>query len=134
MIQEFQSFRARWEKYAKDKQINFLLVSDNNIFDGGFINELIFKHLPTTLPIPYSASTGNYEAFFETHSVQKGFLMAVDPSYQDNWGLSNRISELFDIPEPDKKHDHNPANDAFSIAFEQQVLFAIQEGSIKRRI
>ena len=59
--------------------------------------------------------------------------MAVDPSYKNNWGYTKRISELYDVPEQRVNHDHNPANDAYTIAFEQQVLFGIREGRISRK-
>jgi mRNA deadenylase 3'-5' endonuclease subunit Ccr4 len=133
MIIEFQHFRSKWEILAEQQQCEFLLVSDNNVYDGGFINDLIFKNLPNTLPIPYSAGNGNYEIFFETHSQQKGFLMAVDPQFDHNWGLTDRINELFEVPKKQKSHDHNPVNDAYTIAFDQQVMFAIRDGRIRRR-
>lgn len=132
MIIQFQQFRKKWEKYAVDNGIELLLVSDNNVYDGGFINDLIYRYLPNTLPIPYSTAA-KYRPFFETHSEQKGFLMAVDPHFDQNWGFQKRIGELYEVPKMKRKHDHNPANDAYTIAFEQQVLFAIQRGDIKRK-
>lgn len=73
MIEGFQNFRAKWEKYAEDNKQEYYLVSDNNVYDGGFINELIYKYMPETLPIPYYASNKSYESFFESHSMAKGF-------------------------------------------------------------
>lgn len=42
-------------------------------------------------------------------------------------------AKLFDVPELQKAHDHNPANDAYTIAFDQQVLLAIRERRIVER-
>ena len=93
---------------------------------------MIHEHLVNVKPIPYTASTGEYSSFGETHSAQRGLLMYVD-QYTKEWGFSDRINELFDVPEQQKAHDHNPANDAYTIAFDQQVLFAIQDGVIDLR-
>lgn len=133
MIKEFHAFRAKWEAYADAKGIEYLLVSDNPIFDGGFINDLLYKHMPNVLPIPYRASTQKYDSFLDTHSEQRGLLFSVDPSHTKNWGVTRRIGEIYDVPAVKKRHDHNPANDAYTIAHEQQVLFAIQEGRIQRK-
>lgn len=133
MIVEFQAFRKKWEKYANENGLEFHLACDNKVYDGGFINDMIFEHLPNTLPIPYSANTSKYNCFLETHNEQRGLLFAADPSYKKNWGFSQRIVELYDVPEPTRKHDHNPAHDACNIAFEQQVLFAIRDNRIKLR-
>lgn len=131
MTQQFQAFRAKWENEATKSGVKFELVADNNVYDGGFINQLIFKHT-NNLPIPYN-TCGEYNAFWETHSEQRGFLFAVDPDFNKNWGFTNRIAELYDVPPMLREHDHNPANDAYSIAFDQQVLHQIRAGRIKRR-
>ena len=79
MINSFQEFRKKWEKYAKDNNKTPILASDNPVFDGGFINQLIFKYLSNVMPIPYSASEQEYSAFFDTHNEQRGLLFSVDP-------------------------------------------------------
>lgn len=139
MIKVFQVFRRRWEEQCDKAGIKLELVSDNNVFDGGFINNMIYRHLPKTLPIPYSAATKQegtqtYSSFWETFSQQRGILMVVDPEFAltKEWGYSNRIKELYDgIPELKINHDHNPANDAYTIACDQQILFGIAQGRFK---
>jgi hypothetical protein len=131
MITEFQAFRAKWEKYAKDNKVTIEVVADNNVYDGGFINEMIFQHTDS-LPLPYNTEQ-KYKSFWETHSEQRGFLMGIDPEFKGSWGLSKRISELYEIPEMTNDHDHNPANDAYTIAFEHQVMIAIRDGRISKR-
>ena len=126
MIAGFQEFRAKWENYARENDIKLYLASDNNVYDGGFINELIYKHMPGALPIPYSASTQEYESFYESHSMIKGFLLAHD--INEDWGLYDKLKKLYDVPDIPVMHDHNPANDAFTIAFEIQVLFGLYMG------
>jgi hypothetical protein len=133
MITLFQAFRSKWEQRAKDMGIEFQLVCDNSIYDGTFVNQLIFNYLPNTLPIPYSASEQQYESFFETYSCQKGFLMCTDPSFNSDWCLFNRISELYDFPKSNKQHDHHPANDAYTIAYEQQILYGIRDGKYHKK-
>lgn len=135
MILKFQDFRANWEKKAAHEGKALELCSDNKVFDGGFINEYITKYTrpDAYLPIPYTASTKKYKPFWETHSEQRGLLMAVDPGFKGHRGYSKRIAELYDVPKCPVSHDHNPANDARTIAHEQQVLLAIRDGRIKRR-
>lgn len=135
MIRQFQGFRFHCEKAAAHEGKKLELCSDNNVFDGGFINEYITKYTRPDeyLPIPYNASEKKYKPFWETHAQQRGLLMAVDPDFKGDWGLSKRIAELYDVPECPVSHDHDPANDARTIAHEQQVLLAIRDGRIKRR-
>jgi len=95
-----------------------------------FINLMIFDFLPGVLPIPYTASDQKYSSCLETHSVQCGVLKVVDPGFTSGWGFSKRLEELYNIPEKKCFHDHNPANDAYTIAHEYQVINAIQNGKI----
>jgi hypothetical protein len=132
MIREFQAFRSKWELKAKSEKAEFYLVSDNPIFDGGFINEMIFEHLPGILPIPYGASDQEYSAFLDTHSQQKGLLMDVCPEFISNWGLSQKITQIFQVPEQILAHDHRPDHDAYTIAWDQQILFAIRDRRVKK--
>lgn len=130
MIQEFQDFRGKWEKIASENNWKLETVSDNNVFDGGFINHLIFKNLIGSMPLPYSTN-GSYKPFWETHSMQRGLLIAVDPNFKDDWGFTKRIAELYEIPKMVRNHDHLPNNDAYTIAFDNQVLLGIRDGNIK---
>lgn len=129
MIEGFQNFRKRWETFAANRGFSYYLVSDNSIFDGMFVNDLIFKHLKNTLPIPYSASTQEYERFYETHSIQKGIL--ITHGCDDDWGLYDNLKKIYHLPDCNVVHDHNPVNDAHTIAFEMHMLFRIQKESVK---
>jgi len=139
MIIGFQEFRKKWEIEAKKLGKKLLLVTDNNVFDGGLINELIKKYLPGMEPIPYSASRnlgGNqeYNPFWETFSQQKGLLAVVEPTFKSDWGFTDKIFEIYDIEKPKVEHDHNPANDAYTIAYDQQVLLGIRDGRIRKKV
>lgn len=133
MIEQFQAFRAKCELWCKENKHELLLVSDNCVYDGGFINNMIYKYMPDTLPIPYSASEQKYESFQETHSILNGILKVVDPEFCKEWGFTKRVEELFEVPEKKVSHDHNPANDAYYIAFDHQICNAIANGRIKLR-
>jgi len=139
MIKRFQLFRSKWERIAQDKGCKLELVSDNNVFDGGFINQMINEHYPDALPIPYTSNVGihgnksqNYKRFWETHSEQRGLLMAIDPEYKKGGGYARRIEELYQIPPSSRLHDHDPSNDAYTIAREQQILLGIRDGRFSR--
>lgn len=130
MIKGFQDFRLKYEEYAKNNGYEYYLCSDNNVYDGHFVNELIIKYLDA-LPIPYSASTQSYETFFETHSMQKGLLLA--NGINKDWSLTNEIKKIYDIPECEISHNHNPADDAYTIAHSMNVLLEIGSQKIKRK-
>jgi len=139
MIKSFQNFRIKWEQKCKENKFKLVLVSDNNLFDGSLINELIKKYyIPSPEGIPYSVTRNKnhqqeYSPFWETFSQQKGLLSVVDPSFKSDWGLSQRIFELYNVSKPEIIHDHNPANDAYTIAYDQQILFGIRDNKIKLR-
>ncbi|MHA1681006.1 MAG: hypothetical protein ACTSUE_08355 [Promethearchaeota archaeon] len=90
-----------------------------------------------------------------THSMQKGLLAVIDPMWylskdkgtQPKWvawlvsqrelndkckpnirSKTARIRYLYDIPKPDTEHDHNPVNDAFTIAHEYWAILLISNG------
>lgn len=132
MITAFQEFRSKWEKIADENNDQLTLYSDNNVYDGGFINQLIMDKT-SQLPIPYSSDKQKYGSFFETHSMLKGILAIVDPAYNSNWGLSARVYELYNVPKKLKEPNHNPANDAYAIAFDAQVINGIREKKIELR-
>jgi hypothetical protein len=134
IIIEFQSIRKKWEDISTELGYDYYLVSDNNVFDGGIINYFIVNYTKD-MPIPYTASKGEYSSFYETSSLLKGFLLSVDSknSLKKNWGFFKRINELYDIPEKEKQHDHNPANDAYTIAYEFQSILAIAKGISKEK-
>jgi len=128
MIQGFHAFRQKWEKYAVANSYQYYLVSDNNVYDGAFINHLMVKHMPGVLPLPYTASTQSYETFFETHSMTKGLLLA--HGVMADWGVTNQLALIYSMPTRTIFHDHNPVNDAHSIAFDMHCLLQIGSGKI----
>lgn len=46
------------------------------LYDGGFINQLIYKYMKRTSPNLYLANTQEYEYFFESTSIIKGILLS----------------------------------------------------------
>ena len=131
MIEGFQNFRSKWEKKSQEDKLEYYLTSDNNVYDGGFINELIYKHMPNTLPIPYRASNQEYEAFFESHSMAKGFLLA--NGIKADWELIDKIRTLYDIPKPISSIYYDPVKTAYTVAFDTQVLFGLYDGKYKKK-
>jgi hypothetical protein len=133
MVCLFLDFRLKWEKLAEEKGFNLELVSDNNVFDGGFINQMLFEHTDH-LPIPFTVKDKKWGTFWETLSEQRGLLIAVNPDFQKTGGFGARINKLYDVPKSTVKYDHTPANDAFNIARDQQVLLGIRNGVFKLNI
>jgi hypothetical protein len=145
MIVQFQAFRKKWEQQAAAMGATLELCSDNNVFDGGFVNRMIHDakavlQVPR-MPIPFTVlpdvnGKENYGSFWETHSMQRGLLMAVDPTFIDNgWGYTDHIKTIYCTPDKANvhAHDHLPHHDAFTIACDLQILHAIREGRIVRR-
>ena len=119
MITQFQDFRKKWQEKCDTEKIELYLVTDNSVFDGGFVNQLIFEHLEGTMPIPYNTN-GSYETFFETTSVMKGFALAYGKT--GDWGFKNMLKDIIVFPVCPAEHDHSPANDATTIAFDAQTM------------
>ena len=91
---------------------------------------MIFEHMPNVLPIPHSASKQEFSPFYDTTSEIKGLFASVKPDFKGDWGYSRKLEELYNVPKFDKKHDHNPANDAFTIAVQHQTILNIRDGKI----
>lgn len=131
MIKLFQAFRCKWEDEAEKCNATLVLVSDNKAGDTEAINRLINKYTDYQ-PLPCDTK-GVYGAYWETYSMQKGFIMAINPAYKYDWGFTKYISKRYDVPPKAKEYNHNHANDAYNIAFDQQVLYLIRDGRIKKR-
>jgi hypothetical protein len=124
MVSQFLEFKLKWEDKAEEEGFRLEVVSDNNVYDGGFINEMIFEHTDC-LPLPYTVRR-KYAPFWETHSMQRGILMIIYPDYDGDTGFSERINRIYSIPESTVTHDHNPTHDAYTIAREHQVMLGIK--------
>lgn len=121
IIKKFQEFRLKWEIYAKKHKYQLKLVSDNNVFDGGLLNAMITKHLPDQLPIPFTVRSKKYRGLYETTSMRHALMRILQ---------LNTKKEFFEyleknVKHPGKKyeHDHNPAHDAYGIAYDY-VMFS----------
>lgn len=126
-ITTFQKFRAKWEQKCREDETEFILVSDNTIFDGGFINDLIGKYMSGTLPIPYSAGTQKYSKIINVGDIARGMIYAFDPKFalKNEWGFMEQLKKIHSSyklanRKENIEHDHNPANDAYNIACDYQ--------------
>jgi hypothetical protein len=146
MTLKFQEFRAKWETYARDNNLDYVIVSDNKVYDGEKMNQLIVR-FTDDIVLPYSASEyphpknktnesiamQQYENFEETTSMKRGFLVAY------NLGRVNKIKDFsdlekeFDFPAPENIRTHTPRDDAYSIARDRQLLQGISTGKFKKR-
>lgn len=147
MIEEFQAFRAKQEqRYFSGEYEDYELVADNHAFDAGILNRYIETYLPDQKPLPNTASfikqkDGSekqlFDRFHKTRSIQRGMLMILAPDFiRDNKRGNSyfpKIAEIYDVPKMIKEHDHNPANDAYTIAFEHCITLAIQDGHLSKR-
>ncbi len=123
MIVMFQQFRAKYP--------DAMLVTDNNLFDVAYINQMI-ERWTSDLPIPYKGT--QYNNCWETHSMQKGFLLALgDAAGNESWGFSKRMQELFILPPMTREYSHNPVDDAYSIAYDMQVMLGVSSGRFKSK-
>lgn len=130
VIKSFQEFRARWETFALRNNIDYYFVSDTNVNDAEAINQAIHNYFPDDMPIPFSASKKEYSDFINVSDFQRGFLMAIDPNFNGQWGMTQRIIDLFEVPPRARKVDHNPVNDAYGIAYDFNVLLGIKNKRI----
>lgn len=132
LINEFINFRKKYESIAQERGIEILLVTDNKLFDGGFINYLITKYTNENT-LPCSALTGEYCQMIETTSAVCGLIKFIDKTDKNNWGVYKRLNELYNLPRCDVSHNHQPDNDASVIAHNMYLLDQISLGKIKKR-
>jgi hypothetical protein len=130
VVQKFQEFREKWETYCEENDIEYYLVSDTNAFDAGCINHLLHIHLSDEMPIPYSASKKEYSSFINVSDYQRGVLAVVDPEFSAYWGMTDKIEEMFEVPPKERDYDHNPTNDAYTIAYDFQILMGIKNRTV----
>ena len=133
MCEQFMNFRAKWEQYAEDNGCKYYLCSDNTVYDAGMLNHLLHKYMPDKLPMPYTVCNPRYSMLYDVHQMQLGFLKYAEPKFKSYYGLTNKIGELYTIPDKVKEHNHLPDFDAYTIAHDLNVLLGIQEGTIFAR-
>jgi len=174
-IKTFFDFRRKWEAKAKEDSAKLILASDNVTYDGYLMNHMMWKYMPDTRPIFYSAlDNKKYSGSAkDTHCMQQMLLAVVDRDWlvaEDKkvfpkwiewlsnradridakrkekgispieeseripfWSFTRRIEYLYEYDPIDVEHDHNPMNDAITIAEEFMVLWAIAQGHLKLR-
>jgi hypothetical protein len=141
MTLRFQQIRTEWEIHCHQNNLDYEIVSDNKIYDGEKMNQLITR-FTDDIVLPYSASKyatkddprllQRYENFPETTSMKKGFLIGYNLGKEKKIQWKD-IETEFDIPKSEFEHDHMPENDAYAIARERQILRGIETGRFKKR-
>ncbi len=133
MIVGFVEFVKNWELTAAERKIKLYKVCDNSSFDVHFLNMLIHEHYDNKmLPFPYNFYTQQYDALWETTSMAKGFLLAVDPNtIHKQWGFTKILQKLYSLPICPVAHDHLPFHDAQCIAYDFVSLMGISAGCYK---
>ncbi len=133
MAHAFHQFRRECEQFVtnyatehKQEKVKMHIVSDNGPFDCMHVSNLMMKY-DICQPLTYTTE-GKYCTIWNTHSMQYGFLAGAHPEKKDKWRLTQAIEDRYDLPKPEVVHDHNPANDAYSIAREFQTLLGIRDG------
>lgn len=131
----FVEFVQKWEKKEQEEGFMLFRCCDNSPFDAFYINTFMRKYRPDVMQLPYNFLTGEYDRFYDVHQMQRGFLIAHDPSYVEQyWGSDREINKIWEVPPCQVEHDHMPNNDAQTIAHDLQALIQIGRGLIKKRI
>jgi hypothetical protein len=127
-------FVQKWEVKAEQDKALLKRCSDNVIYDIGSINAMVAQYRPDIPQMPYSWTTGKYGTLFDVHQTQRGLLLAHDPQWVTKyWGLKKAIEATWEVPKKRFEHTHLPHEDAYTIAFDLQVLEAIALGRLKKR-
>jgi hypothetical protein len=109
-MQEFVNFIDNAERFE-----NLKIVSDNPSFDIAWLNHYILE-FTERVPLGYTASN-EYRIIWDTHSMQKT-LLAMKGDSRSEWGLPEKLGL-----KSHWMHDHNPLNDARTIAdYYNQVI------------
>jgi hypothetical protein len=133
-IDGFVAFCIKWETKAREENATLMRCSDNAPFDTTWINKLLAKYRPDILPLPYEFSTGKYARHYDVHQMQLGFLGRQNAELITKyWGCGNAIEALWEVPPKTKQHTHMPDEDAYTIAFDLQVVVAAARGTLAER-
>jgi len=147
-LESYLKFRSKYEQFAEEqnkkygpqKRFKTVLVSDNVSFDIGLLDQMLLEYMPHMRPSLYCVNDNTkYNGGNPcTHSIQFGLLSAVDKKWisrkkrsGESWSYTERIKYLYHIPECVVEHDHNPLNDAYTIADEYLDVLLIQQGKYK---
>lgn len=144
MIVGFQEFRRKWERYAEENGDDLMLVSDNPVYDGMFLNVLIEKYTED-YPIPYTAlskvGAHVYDNLVDLSSVQMAAMQTARgvpislPSGSSaqkidafiEWLKDEYPTDSFAPNYTDKSQEHMPNYDAKVIAMQTlKALDAMQ--------
>ena len=136
MVHELMDFVIKAEKYAIDQGKQFHIVSDNKVFDIGIVNRMVETYYGADSQMPYSPlclEDGKHRYmgyFYELQSMQRSLLCMHAPEFaiDSEWNYTEKVRELWGIPEPPVMHDHNPVNDAISQLYEYQAMQKIFDG------
>ncbi len=146
MTLKFQEFRAKWETYAREHNMEYVIVGDNNVYDGEKMNQLIYRFTDDT-GLPYSASKycspfprvdnetamQHYECFDQTDSMKRGFLMAYNMNRRFPVNRFEDLADEYEFLPRERVYDHSPQNDAYCIARDRQLLNVLSKGKLKRK-
>lgn len=119
--------RGFYEFYVDVWHDDLTFVSDNPSFDIGEINAelkcLGFKSL-------LYDSNGKYHTIVDVFSLQHGIILSLNDGSCPNWNRSAFIRENYaDVDRyPNPVHDHNPVNDAHSIAIDYLLCLDASSG------
>ncbi len=134
-VDAFIGIIQKWERRAKAEGAILMRCSDNVPSDTRVANQLMAKYRPEILPLPYLLSEeNNYGRHYDVHQMQIGFLASVYPDFPTKyWGATKAMEQLFQVPPKVKEHNHMPDSDAYTIAFDLQVVVNAARGTLPRR-
>lgn len=122
-LRKFHELRIKWEVRAAEEKTSLEILSDNMLFDGHILNSWYTKYMPDTHPLPYTASKGTYSGdMWETDSMLRGMLIGMGYKVESPWGLTEAARLAIKAPEPEFKATHLPHEDAYSIAYDGQLV------------
>jgi hypothetical protein len=99
--------------YDLEEQYDLIIISDNPVFDIGFLNYYMAKYLKVR-PLSYT-STGSYRPIFDTDCYTRGVLRS---NYDDLWTYDSNVIKALGIElQPNILHNHLPENDAEYVYF-----------------
>ncbi len=136
-----------FETIAKEEKADFEIITDTTIYDGSLTNALIARYQDVLIkefnvadgkifkPLPYSILTREFGSVGDLWCGAEWFLKGAGVKREKEeklWDAFKRVWETPELPEG-AKHDHDPANDAFCIAFMYFVICEIAAGRILKR-
>lgn len=106
------------------------IVSDNPSFDIHHLSDLVVRYVDSGAP--FTHILGRYKSVYDTNSILHTVSMSGEYGADEDLVVAE-MEKQYDIPASSVVHDHNPVNDAITIARSYWIVWSVYSKKYNRR-